>query len=175
MVNLKESNNKDKNKNKNLEVICMLESTLRIQQEKKTSYETRASIVLGISITVILCLIQFVYKGGKVGIPFIIFGLTFFIAVILSILTLEPFRFQRKKRQKESIIYGHQIYRLEQREYFERVLALVDNGREVIKEYTKEIYNITKFAVGPRKRIFHLMIHILISGFILGSISLLCF
>ena len=156
---------------RNSEIINMLRDALRIQQGKKASYETRASVILGICITLLMCMMQYVYTQREISISLIIFGLTFIITIILSLFILQPLRRLRKENQEEGIIYGHQIYRIKRDEYYKKVFELVGNSDKIIKEYAKGTYNITKYAVSPRKKIFRLMVPILIFGLIMGIIA----
>lgn len=104
----------------------------------------------------------------------IIFGIFALLSVLTALLAIFPPRFLRKKGQHESIMYHYKIGRYDNPLlYLSEVKKALATDEDLIQEYTKEIYNISKYYYRPKRVLFEISRNFLFIGFVLSLLAFL--
>lgn len=164
--------------NKTEILISMLNKILKKQESQWFNYETRASIILAFSASIFVLIAKDLFENNNhhLKISIVVFAFTLLIVIILSLLTIRPLKFLRKKNQEESLMYAGRIKKMGKEKYTQELIKMTGNKEKIIEEYAMEIYNLVTYAIAPRKKMFRMIIPTIIIGLSLGlSLSLLGF
>ena len=77
------------------------------------------------------------------------------LAMLLSIITIHPFRWMRRRGQKESVFYNRFVVKQESPVEYGKILdAVVVNRDALINEYATEVYNLYKYYYRPKRDLY---------------------
>ena len=153
------------------EEIILLEGILNRNYSYAKQLDTYANIMIALSSAIFI--FAFSQLRDERSLFWMVLGLTTGVATILSLIMVRPPRSLRKQGQEESLMYSREIMSFASPLEYNRKLRLVlTNREEIIDEYSKEIFNLTKYYYLPKKLIFRIAKGVLLTGM---SISLLLF
>lgn len=156
-----------------IELLSFLKDSLEKQLRVYHNYETRANYTIALSSGILVFAIAHLISKPIFTLGIYIIILTAFISLILSLLTLKPPKFMRKKRQKESLFYHNNISDLSFEDFNKKINKTIDSPKEIVKQYSMEIYNLATYSIGPRKIFSSYTTPILTVGLTIGIILIL--
>lgn len=151
--------------------IQLLEGILLRNHSYAKQLDTYANIMIALSSAI------FIFSFSQLRIEqslfWMILGLTTGLATILSLMMVRPPKTLRKRGQQESLMYSREIVSFTSPQEYKRAIDKVLASRdEIINQYSKEIYNLTKYYYLPKKLLFRIAKGVLTTGI---SISLILF
>jgi len=156
------------------EELNFLDQIIAINMSLNDLVDERASFLSGIAgVIAVVALTQIFSSSGLVRIGFIVVALTGLITIILSIGVIRP---KQLKLQRINLMYYGGICRYEEKKYYSMIKNLLRKKDDTIKEYVKEIYDLSlelKARFKLIRRIGDILVSGLIAGFILVLLSFL--
>jgi hypothetical protein len=153
--------------------IHFLKDNLTKQYDTYHHYETRANFTLAISSGLLFFAITQLIAHPDLGLGLCVIIFTAFLSMVLSLLTIKPPKFMRKKRQSESLFYHSNIFDQTSSGFVKKVLKTSSSREEIIKEYAQEIYNLVNYSIKPRRIFSQYITNILVIGITIGLIIFL--
>lgn len=148
-----------------------LEGVLKRNYDYAQQLDTYASIMIALSSAIFI--FSFSELREERSLFWMILGVATGIATIMALLIVRPPRPLRKRGQEESIMYSRRIIDYGSwQEYSQRLRTTLASRDEVINQYGKEIYNLTKYYYLPKKLLFKITKIVLLAGM---SVSLTLF
>src|SRR3990167_7052656 len=97
------------------------------------------------------------------------------LAALVGLLAIHPPRFMRKRGQNESLMYNKKISSFaSSSKYEEELRRVVGDQDALIKQYSIEIYNLSKYYYQPKRKLFRISRNLYFAGIGL-SLTLLIF
>ncbi len=126
----------------------------------------QTSILVGVSSALfVFSFSQFI--SGRENFFFVVLSLFTGATSLIGLLAVHPPRFLRKRNQPESLMYNRQITNSSSPDDYAKLLLSTMESREaIVKEYAREIYNVSKYYYRPRRRLFNLARDIFMIGMI---------
>lgn len=126
--------------------------------------DTQANILIGINLAIFLISISF-YRDHVGEFFFLTLATITGISTLVSLLTIHPPRFMRKRGQRESLFYNKRVAEFgSSTKYINAVQKITRDRKKVTEEYLLEIYNVYKYYYRPKRRLYNLARNILIIG-----------
>lgn len=134
--------------------------------------DTQTNILIGIS-SAIFVFVASTMRNGQINLPLVLLGFFSAATCLCGLFAIHPPRFMRKKGQKESLMYTGEISRCKtDLEYCKKIKAVLENRDKVLMQYSKEIYNLSKYYYRPKRKIFKFSRNLLLIGIILSLLSI---
>jgi hypothetical protein len=136
---------------------------LRKQTELMRQIETRANIVIGLSSTAVVFVVN---KSGVAGHPLVLPALiiTAFAAILFALMALKPPSFLTKKSQSQSIFYHTAIAKMGREKYEKMVDESLSSTDAAVRQYVIETHNLCEHSIKYKKRFAHISITIFTIG-----------
>ena len=151
--------------------IMLLEGVLQRTHGYAQQLDSYANIMIALSSAVFI--FSFSELQEDHSLFWLFLGTTMGVATILSLLLVRPPRALRKRGQIESAMYSRRIVAFGSPEAYRAELARVlGSGDEMLTQYSREIYNLTRYYYLPKKFLFRWANVVLMTGM---SVSLLLF
>lgn len=138
--------------------------------------DVQTNIIVALSSAVFVFSAQQIVSNGLRLHPYLLV-LMFFsaCAALTGLLAVNPPPFMRKRGQMETLLYHRHIAALPSSDAYGQELAVMTRNEEkIIREYAREIYNISKYYYLPKRALFNLSRNFLVVGFFV-SFCLLAF
>lgn len=134
--------------------------------------DTQVNILLGLSSAV------FIFSASKIHQPEIssLFVIVIFsgLSAIIGLLAVHPPKFLRKRGQTESLFYNKKIISLSNPEtYFDELNKIIGDSDSIVREFSIEIFNASKYYYRPKRRLFIWARNSLLLGIILSFLLLI--
>jgi len=114
-------------------------------------------------------------KEPGVEIAWLVLGTFAALAALVGLLAIHPPRFMRKRGQNESLMYNKKISSFaSSSKYEEELRRVVGDQDALIKQYSIEIYNLSKYYYQPKRKLFRISRNLYFAGIGL-SLTLLIF
>jgi hypothetical protein len=150
------------------EKINFLDQIIAINLSLNDLVDDRASFLAGTAgIIAVVALTQLFSTTGLVRIGFLIVTFTGLLTIILAVGIIRP-KSLRKKRI--NLMYYGGICHYDEKKYYSMIKDVLESKEEMIKEYTKEIYDLSeelKARFQLIRRIGDMFISGMIAGFVL--------
>jgi hypothetical protein len=152
------------------EEVNFLDQIIAINMSLNDLVDDRASFLSGIAgIIAVVALTQIFSTTGLVRIGFIVIILTGLVTIILSVGVIRP---KQLKLQRINLMYYGGICNYEEKKYYSMIKNILEKKEDTIKEYVKEIYDLSQ-ELKARFKLIRRTGDILVSGLIAGFILVL--
>lgn len=156
------------------EEVNFLDQIIAINMSLNDLVDDRASFLAGIAgIIAVVALTQVFSTTGLVRIGFIVVTLTGLVTIILTVGVIRP---KALKLKRINLMYYGGICHYEEKKYYSMIKNTLRKKEDMIKEYVKEIYDLSEELKARFKlirRIGDILVSGLIAGFILIILSFL--
>jgi len=152
------------------EEVNFLDQIIGINMSLNDLVDDRASFLSGIAgIIAVVALTQIFSTTGLIKIGFLVITLTGLITIILSVGVIRP---KQLKLKRVNLMYYGGICHYEEKKYYSMIKNTLRKKEDMIKEYVKEIYDLSE-ELKARFKLIRRIGDILVSGFIAGFILIL--
>lgn len=114
------------------------------QREQRGVFDTKASFLIGVSGIIFAWSITRIERTS-----FFILSITAFLTLILSVWAVS-FPFPRARGEKFSLLSWSGFKKMDRKEYEEKIKEIISSDKEMVHQYLKEIYAISKYSVQPK-------------------------
>ncbi len=149
--------------------IRFLTDLLRKQTDLRNQIESRANIAIGFSAAILAFGLNNLISN-KVTPAVITIASASVLSILSGLLALKPPQFLSRKVQEQSVFYNTAIANNSRESYLKKVKYICEHEEEVVKQYTLEVYNLTRYSIRFKKWFTNLSIQILVLGLIFGVI-----
>jgi len=133
----------------------------------RNQIETRANIIIGFSIAISAFFLKNPSAEGMRAGVVILLGASS-LAIIASLFALKPPRFLSKDLLEKSVFYHGTISDMNSQEYIQKIEEVSQSESEIIRQYSLETYNLSRYLIKYKNFFATLAIRILVVGFIVG-------
>ncbi len=150
--------------------IRFLTDLLRKQINLRNQIESRANIAIGFSAAIL----AFVSNGliqERINASMTIITTASTLSILSGLLALKPPKFLSRKAREQSVFYHTAITKKSEADYLLQIRKICDSEEEVVRQYTLEVYNLTRHSIRFKKFFSNLSIQILVIGLIGGVIA----
>lgn len=152
------------------EEVNFLDKVIEINLSLNDLVDERASFLSGIAgIIAVVALTQLFSASGLVRIGFLVITLTGLVTIILSVGVIRP---KSLKLKRVNLMYYGGICHYDEKKYYSMIKDTLENKEDMVKEYVKEIYDISQ-ELKARFKLIRRTGDILVSGMIAGFIIIL--
>jgi len=143
-----------------------LEGILQRNHSFAQQLDTYADIMIALSTAIFI--FSFSQLRADYALFWVVLGLTGGIVTIVALLMIKPPAVLRKKGQVESIMFKTKIASFgSAREYEDSLTKTLRDRQGTIEQYSREIYNVTKYYYEPKKFLFRIARNVLLLGIVL--------
>jgi hypothetical protein len=134
--------------------------------------DSQVNILVGISSGI------FIFSASKMSqidiSPFFVLTIFSGISVIMGLLAIHPPKSLRKRGQAESLFYNKKIISFSDSDaYFEELNKIVGDSDLIVREFSVEIFNASKYYYRPKRKLFVWSRNSLLLGIILSFLLLI--
>ena len=147
--------------------IRFLTDLLRKQTDLRNQIESRANIAIGFSAAILAFILNNLLEKG-LTLSTITLTITAVLSIVSGLLALKPPQFLSRNVKEQSVFYNTAIANNSAESYLKQVRNICNNEEEVVKQYTLEVYNLTRYSIRFKKLFTNLSIQILVLGLISG-------
>ncbi len=152
------------------EELNFLDQVIGINLSLNDLVDDRASFLSGIAgIIAVVALTQLFSSTGLTRIGFLVVALTGLVTIFLSVGVVRP---KSLKKQRVNLMYYGGICHYDEKKYYSMIKDVLDNKEDMVKEYVKEIYDISE-ELKARFKLIRRTSDILVTGLIAGFILIL--
>jgi hypothetical protein len=152
------------------EEVNFLDQIIAINLSLNDLVDDRASFLSGIAgIIAVVALTQLFSTTGLVRIGFLVVTLTGLVTIILSVGVIRP---TSLKLKRVNLMYYGGISHYEEKKYYSMIKDTLESKEDMIKEYVKEIYDLSE-ELKARFKLIRRTGDILVTGLIAGFILIL--
>jgi hypothetical protein len=152
------------------EEVNFLDQIIAINLSLNDLVDDRASFLSGIAgIIAVVALTQLFSATGLVRIGFLVVTLTGLVTIILSVGVIRP---KSLKLKRVNLMYYGGISHYDEKKYYSMIKDALESKEDMIKEYVKEIYDISE-ELKARFRLIRRTGDILVTGLVAGFILIL--
>ncbi len=132
--------------------------------------DAQSNVIVGLGTAVfVFSASNFHTSGNRISWPLLILATTSGLAALISLLAIDPPIFMRKKNQIESVFYHRKISKYANfGDYYRDLREVLRNEDDVVKETSKELYNIAKYYWRPKRILFGYARNVMFVGFVLS-------
>lgn len=134
-------------------------------------------IDLQVNITMVLGSAAFIFsvsnisKNSQPHYSLVVLGIFSALSALSALMAIHPPRFMRKRGQEESIFYHRKIAAFpSMEEYRDNIKGILSDEGNIVEEYSKEIYNLSKYYYRPKREFFRAARNLLIIGIFISFI-----
>jgi hypothetical protein len=152
------------------EELNFLDQVIAINMSLNDLVDERASFLSGIAgVIAVVALTQIFSMSGLARIGFVVITLTGLVTIILTVGVIKP---KSLKLKRINLMYYGGICHYEEKKYYFMIKNTLEKKEDMIKEYVKEIYDLSQ-ELKARFKLIRRIGDILVSGLILGFILVL--
>lgn len=145
--------------------------------EKEVSFthhlDSQTHILIGIS-TALFFLSVAAFQEGREELSLLIIGVFSALSTLVGLMSVHPPRFMRKHGQEESIMFSKNISKYEtSSQYSEELIKVVTSQENIVEQFGKELYNLSKYYYRPKRVLFRISRNLLLAGIGLGLFAFL--
>ena len=157
----------------NTELLIYADSALQRALGTVRHIDTKANFLLGIS-SILFAYTYSNLSGGKVFLPLIILNVSSGLSILFSLLAVQPPHFMSDKGQEHGITFPGRISGFASSgEYAKIFIKSATNEKNMIEEYSKDIFNLSRFHFVLKYKFFSISRSILFTG-VIASMILYC-
>ncbi len=156
-------------------VIILMNGLLQKMSTYAQHVDTQSNIIIGLGAAIfVFSASNFHLAGNKISWPLLMLALFSGAAALIGLLAINPPRFMRKRHQTESLFYHRRISKYNNfGDYYADLRNMLKDEEEVIKETSKELYNLARYSWRPKRILFEYARNMMFIGFSLSFIIFL--
>lgn len=137
--------------------------------------DNQANIMVAISSGLFVFSASKIYtQQGSISWPTIVLAVFAGLAELVALLSVNPPSLMEEEKLNDSIFYHSKVASLPSaNEYYQKVTATTSDICKIIREYSNEIYNISKNSFLPKRKLFKLSRNLLILGMFFSALTFL--
>jgi hypothetical protein len=152
------------------EKVNFLDQVIAINLSLNDLVDDRASFLSGIAgIIAVVALTQIFSSTGLIRIGFLVVTLTGLVTIVLSVGVIRP---KSLKLKRVNLMYYGGICHYDEKKYYSMIKDTLESREEMIKEYVKEIYDLSE-EIKVRFKLIRRTGDILVSGMVAGFVIIL--
>ena len=136
--------------------------------------DNQTSILVGLSSGIfILAVSQVRGENGLISLPLLVLAIFSLLSALIALFAILPPRCMRKKGQEESLLYNKEIASFASASrYCKELIKVSGSMDEIIKQFSLELYNLSRFYYQPKRRLFKYARHLLLFGILISLIMM---
>ncbi|MBI5153107.1 MAG: hypothetical protein HZA36_01470 [Parcubacteria group bacterium] len=132
--------------------------------------DSQTNILIGISSAIFIFSAQRAQLSGE-NVLFFVLTIFSVSAALVALLAIHPPKNMRKRGQGESLMFNKKIMAFSTPAEYEHALGIIlGDQNAMLREFSVEIYNLSKYYYRPKRSLFNLSRNILLFGIALSSL-----